>query len=146
MAPGASDQPARDMRAVNGVIERRGIANELQLIKAPTLILVGEEDLTIVPAKAEAIHAAINGSRLVRIPAAGHIQGGRAGGCQRGLGGVPRGEADDAQRQKKINVADSRCIIAKKRKKSKTSSAEFMCNQAAVNRLSRIRREIPILC
>ena len=43
-------------RAVNGVIERRGIANELPSIKAPTLILVGEEDLTTVPAKAEAIH------------------------------------------------------------------------------------------
>lgn len=60
-------------RAVNGVIERRGIANELPAIKAPTLILVGEEDLATVPAKAEAIHAGINGSRLVRIPAAGHI-------------------------------------------------------------------------
>ena len=60
-------------RAVNGVIERRGIANELSSIKVPTLILAGEEDILIVPAKAEAIHEAIYGSRLVTIPAAGHI-------------------------------------------------------------------------
>jgi pimeloyl-ACP methyl ester carboxylesterase len=60
-------------RAVNGVIERRGIANELSTIKVPTLILVGEEDLAAIPAEAQAIHEAIYGSRLVTIPAAGHI-------------------------------------------------------------------------
>jgi len=59
-------------RAVNGVIERRGIANELSSIKVPTLILVGEEDIATIPAKAESIHEAIDGSRLVTIPAAGH--------------------------------------------------------------------------
>jgi 3-oxoadipate enol-lactonase len=60
-------------RAVNGVIERRGVAKELSSINASTIVLVGEEDLATIPAKAEAIHKAIPGSWLVHIPAAGHI-------------------------------------------------------------------------
>ncbi len=59
-------------RAVNGVIERRGVHGELTKITAPTLVLVGEEDVATVPAKAERIAAAIPGARLVRIPRAGH--------------------------------------------------------------------------
>lgn len=59
-------------RAVNGVIERRGVYEELGRISMPTLVLVGEEDVATVPAKAERIHQAIVGSRLVRIPRAGH--------------------------------------------------------------------------
>lgn len=60
------------VRAVYGVNEREGCYDLLPRIKAPTLIIVGEEDVATVPAKAERIHAAIPGSRLVRIPAAGH--------------------------------------------------------------------------
>jgi 3-oxoadipate enol-lactonase len=59
-------------RAVNGVIERRGVYEELGRISVPTLVVVGEEDVATVPAKAERIHQAIAGSRLVRIPRAGH--------------------------------------------------------------------------
>jgi 3-oxoadipate enol-lactonase len=59
-------------RAVNGVIERHGVHHELSRIALPTLIVVGEEDVATVPAKAERIHQAIAGSRLVRIPRAGH--------------------------------------------------------------------------
>lgn len=59
-------------RAVNGVIEREPIMAELGSITAPTLIMVGDEDVATVPLKAERIHAAIRGSRLVRIPHAGH--------------------------------------------------------------------------
>jgi 3-oxoadipate enol-lactonase len=59
-------------RAVNGVIERQGVYGELGRIAVPTLVLVGEEDVATVPAKAERIHQAIAGSRLVRIPRAGH--------------------------------------------------------------------------
>jgi pimeloyl-ACP methyl ester carboxylesterase len=44
----------------------------LHTITAPTLIMVGEEDVATVPTKAERLHAAIHGSRLVRIPEAGH--------------------------------------------------------------------------
>lgn len=60
------------VRAVNGVIERAGCTDELAKIRAPTLVIVGEEDVATVPAKAERIAAAIAGSRLVRIPKAGH--------------------------------------------------------------------------
>lgn len=58
--------------AVYGVIEREGCADLLPRIKLPTLIMVGDEDVATVPAKAERIHGCIAGSRLVRIPRAGH--------------------------------------------------------------------------
>ncbi|MBJ6764925.1 alpha/beta fold hydrolase [Myxococcaceae bacterium JPH2] len=59
-------------RAVNGVIYRAGVLDELARIRVPTLVVVGEEDMATVPAKAEAIHAGIAGSRLVRLPRGGH--------------------------------------------------------------------------
>jgi 3-oxoadipate enol-lactonase len=59
-------------KAVTGVIERASVHEELSKIAAPTLVAVGEEDVATVPAKAERIHAAIAGSRLARIPRAGH--------------------------------------------------------------------------
>lgn len=60
------------VRAVHGVIERRGIADELPRIRVPTLVIVGEEDVATVPAKSDRIHALIPGSRLARIAGAGH--------------------------------------------------------------------------
>ena len=60
-------------RAVNGVIDRAGIAaSELASIRVPTLVLVGEEDVATPHAKAQQIAAAIAGARLVTIPRAGH--------------------------------------------------------------------------
>ena len=59
-------------RAVQGVIEREGVYDKLGEIDRPTLIMVGEEDVATVPAKAERIHQAIAGSELVRIDRAGH--------------------------------------------------------------------------
>jgi pimeloyl-ACP methyl ester carboxylesterase len=59
-------------RATNGVIDRAGIHCELSRVTAPTLVVVGEEDVATVPAKAERIRAAIAGASLVRIPRAGH--------------------------------------------------------------------------
>jgi pimeloyl-ACP methyl ester carboxylesterase len=59
-------------RAVNGVLEREGVEHLLPAISAPTLIVVGEEDVATVPARSEHLHARIRGSRLVRIPHAGH--------------------------------------------------------------------------
>jgi pimeloyl-ACP methyl ester carboxylesterase len=59
-------------RAVNGVIDRAGVYDELPRITAPTLVIVGDEDVATVPAKAERIAGAIAGARLVRIPRAGH--------------------------------------------------------------------------
>jgi 3-oxoadipate enol-lactonase len=60
------------VRAVIGVIEREGILGEIGRIRAPTLVIVGEEDTATVPAKAELIVASIPGAALRRIPKAGH--------------------------------------------------------------------------
>jgi 3-oxoadipate enol-lactonase len=59
-------------RAVNGVIDRAGVYDELRRITAPTLVVVGDEDVATVPAKAERIAAAISGAQLIRIRGAGH--------------------------------------------------------------------------
>jgi 3-oxoadipate enol-lactonase len=59
-------------RAVNGVIVREGIYDKLARIAAPTLVVVGEEDVATVPAEAERIARAIRRSKLVSIPHAGH--------------------------------------------------------------------------
>jgi pimeloyl-ACP methyl ester carboxylesterase len=59
-------------RAVNGVIVREGVFDRLGRIVAPTLVVVGEEDVATVPAKGERIARAIRGAKLVRIPHAGH--------------------------------------------------------------------------
>jgi pimeloyl-ACP methyl ester carboxylesterase len=59
-------------RALKGVIEREGVYEKLGKIQAPTLVIVGEQDVATVPAKAERIQQAIPGARLVRIPNAGH--------------------------------------------------------------------------
>lgn len=61
------------VRAVQGVFERRPVREELGKIRAPTLVMVGEEDTATVPARAEAIAGAISGARLVRVPRAGHM-------------------------------------------------------------------------
>lgn len=60
-------------KAVNGVIDRAGMtASELAQIKAPALVIVGDEDVATPLAKAQQIVAAIAGARLVTIPRAGH--------------------------------------------------------------------------
>lgn len=59
-------------RSVNGIIKRRGVTHELPSIRVPTVVVVGEEDVATVPAKAEHLHQLIPGSRLVRLPRGGH--------------------------------------------------------------------------
>ena len=59
-------------RALQGVIDRKPIYGELGRITVPTLVMVGDEDVATVPAKAERIRDAIAGARLVVIPGAGH--------------------------------------------------------------------------
>ncbi|MGH2487114.1 MAG: alpha/beta fold hydrolase [Ktedonobacterales bacterium] len=59
-------------RATEGVIARRGVIEEIGTITAPTLIIVGDQDVATVPEKAQHIHERIAGSRLVVIPRAGH--------------------------------------------------------------------------
>lgn len=60
-------------RAVVGVIEREGVAGELGRIRAPTLVLVGEEDTATTPDKSERLRDGIAGAELVTIPRAGHM-------------------------------------------------------------------------
>jgi pimeloyl-ACP methyl ester carboxylesterase len=63
----------RGMRAaILGVTDREPIASELGRITAPTLVIVGADDVATPVAKAEAIVAAIPGSRLEVVPDAGH--------------------------------------------------------------------------
>jgi 3-oxoadipate enol-lactonase len=59
-------------RAVNGVLERSGVHDDLGKIATPTLVIVGDEDVATVPAKAKRIAQAIAGAQLVIIPRAGH--------------------------------------------------------------------------
>ena len=47
------------IKAVAGVIERKGVFEELKNIKLPAIIMVGTQDVATVPAKAERIHANI---------------------------------------------------------------------------------------
>ena len=59
-------------RAVTGVITRDGVTDQLGQIETPTLIIVGDQDVATVPAKAERMHTGIPNSKLVVIPGAGH--------------------------------------------------------------------------
>lgn len=59
-------------RAVNGVIQRDGIEDELASISCPTLVMVGKEDVATTPDKAELIASSIPDAKLVRIASAGH--------------------------------------------------------------------------
>jgi len=56
----------------SAVVGRPPIEGELSKIRCPTLVMVGDQDVATIPAKAERIHALIPGSRLVVIPGAGH--------------------------------------------------------------------------
>jgi pimeloyl-ACP methyl ester carboxylesterase len=68
----ASNHRVGITRAVTGVIERAGIYEQIDAIRVPTLVVVGDQDVATVPARSERIHARIAGSRLVVIPGAGH--------------------------------------------------------------------------
>lgn len=59
-------------RAVAGVYTRKGIYDEIDKISAPTLIMVGDQDVATVPEKSRRMHERITGSKLVIIPGAGH--------------------------------------------------------------------------
>ena len=58
--------------ALDAVIKRRPIFEELSRIKTPTQVLHGDEDRAIVMPRAVATARAIAGARLVVIPHAGH--------------------------------------------------------------------------
>ncbi len=59
-------------RATTGVITRKGIESEIDRIRVPTLILVGDEDVAVPPVHSQRLHERIADSRLEIIPRAGH--------------------------------------------------------------------------
>jgi len=59
-------------RAVQGVIDRQGVYDQIDQITAPTLIIVGDQDVATPPDKSRRIHERIRNSTLVVIPGAGH--------------------------------------------------------------------------
>ena len=60
------------VKATTGVIERKGVYDQLDKVTTPTLIIVGDEDVATPYAKAERMHFAIKGSKLAVIKGAGH--------------------------------------------------------------------------
>jgi pimeloyl-ACP methyl ester carboxylesterase len=58
--------------AVQGVIDRKGVEDELSKISSPTLIIVGDEDVATKPEKAKFIQMRIKGSKLHMVAGAGH--------------------------------------------------------------------------
>ena len=59
-------------RSANGVICRPDFSSQLSLIRTPTLIVVGEEDLATPIRESERMRLAIAGSEMVVVPRAGH--------------------------------------------------------------------------
>ena len=52
---------------------RDDLTGRLRQIAVPTLVIVGEEDVALPPAKSHAIAAGIPGARLLTVPGAGHL-------------------------------------------------------------------------
>jgi 3-oxoadipate enol-lactonase len=60
-------------RALHGVMFRRPMdVAELARIRAPTLVISGDEDTAVVSARSERLAAQIPGAKFVRLPRAGH--------------------------------------------------------------------------
>lgn len=59
-------------RATTGVITRQDIYGEIEKIRVPTLIIVGDQDVATPLPNAQRLHEGIAGSQLVVIPGAGH--------------------------------------------------------------------------
>ncbi|HZR11426.1 MAG TPA: alpha/beta hydrolase, partial [Myxococcales bacterium] len=68
-----ANDPTGLRRAVGGVISRKAVdAAELSRIRAPTLVISGELDSAVVPARSMRTAARIPGARFVGLPRAGH--------------------------------------------------------------------------
>lgn len=68
-----ANHPVGMVRAVKGVINREGVLEQIDQIRLPTLIIVGEEDVATTPGKSHQMHAHIPNSTLITIPDAGHV-------------------------------------------------------------------------
>lgn len=64
--------PATISQAVKGVIDRKGVFDELKNIQTPTTVAVGEDDVATPPEKSRRIQSQIPHAQLVIIPKAGH--------------------------------------------------------------------------
>ena len=60
------------VRAIEAVIYRKGITDEIAKIKCPTLIMVGDQDVATKPVHSEKIHSLIRNSKLVVFEGGGH--------------------------------------------------------------------------
>ncbi|HET6152640.1 MAG TPA: alpha/beta fold hydrolase [Marmoricola sp.] len=60
-------------KAIRGVTDRNPIIDEIGAITAPTLVIVGTEDVATPVAKAEVITAAVPGARLEKLDGVGHV-------------------------------------------------------------------------
>lgn len=65
--------PAGVAAAQRGMARRPDSGPTLSTIHCPTLVVVGEEDTLTPPPESEKMAAAIAGSKLVKIPGAGHL-------------------------------------------------------------------------
>jgi len=59
-------------RAAHGVIDREGVYEQLSVIRTPTLIVVGREDVATPPEKSQRMRDAIAGSVYRELPRGGH--------------------------------------------------------------------------
>jgi len=60
------------VRALSGVVSRAPVENELSSIRCPTLVLSGDEDAAVVPARSAHTARLIPSARFQLIPRAGH--------------------------------------------------------------------------
>lgn len=60
-------------QAIRGVTDRLPVADEIRSISAPTLVVVGSEDIATPVTKAEAIASAITTSRIDILAGVGHV-------------------------------------------------------------------------
>jgi pimeloyl-ACP methyl ester carboxylesterase len=60
-------------RGLDALTQRDCVLSRLPQIQAPALVLVGEDDRSLPPARSHRIHELLRGSRFARIPAAGHL-------------------------------------------------------------------------
>jgi pimeloyl-ACP methyl ester carboxylesterase len=68
-----ANSPQAIAAAVQAMMTRPDSTPLLASIDVPTLVVVGEEDGLTPPANSESLHRGIRGSRLERIPEAGHL-------------------------------------------------------------------------
>ncbi len=65
--------PERFIRQQTAILNRRDYRPFLSGIRAPTLVLVGKQDVITPPDQVRALHLAIAGSRYIEVPDCGHL-------------------------------------------------------------------------